>query len=313
MTEALPDRPREADEPRLLVTDLDGTLLDPAGRIHEADRQAAAALQAAGVTVTFATGRAWPTARAVAAALGLRAPLVVYNGAQVVSPTGKVLYARWLPHRAVELAEALARRYGLGGFAYLPDRLVPLADGAAYAGYLLPEDRAMLRADRSGPALHGSTPSCHAAIKLLFLGTDEACGAFEAACRAYGHLLRPVRSGRQCVEVLPPGVSKATGLAFVLERLGLRPSQVVAVGDGLNDLEMLELAGCPVAVATAEPALLRRARFVAPAPPDAPLAAVARTFFPHARAARPLGASGPLLTRPLPKVVPCSAWPAGSP
>lgn len=313
MTEALPDRPIVADEPRLLVTDLDGTLLDPDGRIHEADRQAVAALQAAGVPVTFATGRAWPTARAVAAALGLRTPVVVYNGAQVVSPTGKVLHARWLPRRAVELAEALARRHGLGGFAYLPDRLVPLADGAAFVDYLLPEDRAMVRPDGSGRAFDGSAPSNRAAIKLLFLGPDGACDAFEAACRAYGHLLRPVRSGRQCVEVLPAGVSKATGLAFVLERLGLRPSQVVAVGDGLNDLEMLQLAGRPVAVAGAEPALLQRARFVAPAPPDAPLAAVARTFFPHARAAGLPGAGGPLLTRPLPKAAPRSAWPAGSP
>ena len=308
MTEALRHRAPLPEPPRLLATDLDGTLLDSDGQVSEPDRKAVEALQATGVPVVVATGRTWAAARAVAAALGVRAPLVVYNGARVVSPAGEVLQEHWLGRQALELAEALARRYGLRGFAYLPDRLLSLAGGEAYVEYLLPEDRAMVRAHGPATGFEGATPAHAAAIKLLFLGPEEACDAFEAACRAYRHLLRPVRSGRQCVEVLPPGVSKATGLAFVLQRLGVRPSQVVAVGDGLNDLEMLELAGHPVAVATAEPALLKRACFVAPAPPDGPLATVARAFFLPA-----FEAGCPALTRPLPQAAACSTRPAGSP
>ena len=266
-----------AEAPRLLATDVDGTLLDAGGELNDEDRRAVEWLQARGIPVVLATGRTWEAARPIAQELGIRAPMVLYNGARVVSASGRVLHQRPLDARAVKLAEELARRAGLRGFAYLPAQVLPLAGGEACADYLLPEDRALIPARL--PAAVADGLAGRAAIKLLFLGPPEACDAFEHACRSFSRLLRPVRSGRECVEVLAPGVSKASGLAFLLRRLRLRPSQVVAAGDGLNDVEMLRLVGHPVAVATAEPALLRQARHVVPAPPQAPLAHIARVLF----------------------------------
>ncbi|HEY8487049.1 MAG TPA: HAD-IIB family hydrolase [Limnochordales bacterium] len=274
----------------MLVTDLDGTLLDMAGRVSPADEQALQAARRAGVGVVLATGRAFATALPVARRLALPTPMVVYNGARLMDPDGRVLWERWLSGPAVELAVGLARRFGLSGFAYLPRRLVPLLGGERLLPYLLPEDQAMV-----GEAMVGAGPARlerpgegpGAAIKLLFLGERQACDQFQAALQQHPRLARPVRSGEHCVEVLAPGVSKAAALARLLASWGVHPSQVVAVGDGLNDLEMLRLVGRPVAVASAEEPVRALACWVAPAPEQGPMAAVLQRFFPQVPLPRP--------------------------
>ena len=57
----------------------------------------------------------------------------------------------------------------------------------------------------------------------------------------------------EMLELVPAGVSKATGLQLLMAELGLEPHQVAAIGDGDNDLEMLEMAGTAVAVANCTP------------------------------------------------------------
>ncbi|MPM31287.1 putative phosphatase [bioreactor metagenome] len=76
--------------------------------------------------------------------------------------------------------------------------------------------------------------------------------------------LRATSSGAPFLEISAAGVGKAYGLQRLTERLGIGPDRVVAFGDGLNDLDMLEWAGLGVAVANAEPELLAVADRIAP-------------------------------------------------
>ena len=64
------------------------------------------------------------------------------------------------------------------------------------------------------------------------------------------------------VMILPPGVNKASGLSAALDHFGIKPAEVVAVGDAENDHAMLALCGFPVAVANALPAVRKRAKYV---------------------------------------------------
>jgi 3-deoxy-D-manno-octulosonate 8-phosphate phosphatase KdsC-like HAD superfamily phosphatase len=85
--------------------------------------------------------------------------------------------------------------------------------------------------------------------------------AVDQALRAIGSDWRTVPNRRDLL-VLPPGISKATGLAAALEELELDASQVVAVGDAENDLPMIECCGLGAAVANAVPLLKQAAQLV---------------------------------------------------
>lgn len=259
----------------MLATDVDGTLLNDDGTLGEENAGAVAMLIAHGVPVTLATGRTEATALPLARTLGLRVPLVLYNGAVVATPQGRVLRQTRLAPEAVDQAIELAARVGLQGFVYLSCGLVPVLGAEALAGHLLPEDRSRLLDGLAPWAREGG------AIKVLWLGAPQACDVFVERAQELRAVLRVIRSGPECVEVLAPGVSKASGLAHVLAMLGLRAGEMVAVGNAENDLEMLRMAGAGVAVASAEPAVIRQARYVAPAHTQAGVAAVARRFFPH--------------------------------
>ncbi len=288
----------------MLATDVDGTLLNDDGTLSEENARAVAMLIAHGVPVTLATGRTEATALPLARTLGLRVPLVLYNGAVVATPQGRVLRQTRLAPEAVDQAIELAARVGLQGFVYLSCGLVPVLGGEALAGHLLPEDRSRL--------LDGPAPWTRegGAIKVLWLGVPQACDVFVERAQELRAMLRVIRSGPQCVEVLAPGVSKASGLAHVLGMLGLRAREMVAVGNAENDLEMLRMAGAGVAVASAEPAVIRHARYVAPAHTRAGVAAVARGFFPHlpwGAGSGGCGAGAPADGAPLPLSCPAAA------
>lgn len=286
---------------RMLATDVDGTLLDDDGTLSGDNARAVATLVAHGVPVTLATGRTAAAALPLARALGLRVPVVLCNGAVVATPEGAVLHEDRLAPQAVDLAIQLAASAGLEGFVYLSCGVVPVLGAERRAELILPEDRSRLirdgspglpdpcagagpeEASEAGGRRDPLTPWARegGALKALWLGPARACDDFVQRARPFGMALSAVRSGPECVEVLAPGVSKASGLARVLAMLGVSAAEMVAVGNARNDLEMLRMAGAGVAVATAEPAVLREACYVAPAHTEAAVAAVARRFFPH--------------------------------
>lgn len=270
---------------RMLVTDVDGTLLDDQGRLSPGNLTALRRLMDHGVHVTLATGRTLAASRELARAIGIRLPIITYNGSQVARPDGAVLFERRLRPEAVDEAIALARRTGLVGFVYLTGGVVPVAGGERRAEHLLPEDRVRLLAPvHAGTGRHREEAPWYAeggAIKLLLLGDGpEAVDALVAEAQALSDRFGILRSGPDCVEIMPPGVSKATGLGYLLERLGLRQEHVVAVGNAGNDLQMIQVAGAGVAVATAEPELLAVADYVAPPHWADGVAAAAARFFP---------------------------------
>jgi hydroxymethylpyrimidine pyrophosphatase-like HAD family hydrolase len=253
----------------LVVTDLDGTLSDAAERIHPASVRAVRALEAAGIPVLVATGRRLRMACAVLEAGGLAGPAVVLDGALGIDlRDGRVFHRAAFPPEAARQVLAAFAGAGLSPCVYT-DR--PDAD---------------LVVDE-----HPSTHTGHLARARPFVATDdlarvvgtEAVHAFAVVGRPAA-LLEPVLAGigaagsasivrdliygGSTIQVRPPGVSKWSGvLAFCADR-GLDPGRVLAVGDGANDLELLEAAAVACVVATAGPAVLARADHVLGPPSD---------------------------------------------
>ena len=257
---------------RLLALDLDGTLLNSLGELSARNAGAIAEARSRGVRVALVTGRRFRDARPLALKLGLDVPVVAHNGALTKhARTLETVSASLLP---LETAREVLRL----GRAHRADPLV--SDDAVGAGVLVYDH---LR-DTGGPVaeyiewsrrIHGDeaerailhVPSLedyldHAPVHITFSGTfadiERLSTVFAAELGARAKLMTTLYPSIDfgLVDVIHPDVSKGTGLAAVALEHGLTPSEVMAVGDNHNDVEMLEFAGTRVAVSNAEPRVL---------------------------------------------------------
>ncbi|WP_309126932.1 HAD family hydrolase [Microbacterium sp.] len=237
---------------RLIATDLDGTLIGADGRVSTRTRAALDAAREAGVATIPVTARQPIGLRPIAEQAGFDDWALCGNGAYGVHlTTGEHLFAEEIaPDVQRQLAEALQE--------VLPD-LVFASVRDAGEGFVAQEGYAALAQlndhKRDPATMHGvpladvlGSPSLKLVIRHPSIPIHEV---FEAL-RSLGLTgFEATMSGAPFVEVMAQGVTKATGVAQVCSRLGIDSSQVLAFGDALNDLEMLEWAGRGVAVANA--------------------------------------------------------------
>jgi len=266
---------------RLLVTDVDGTLLDRRHQLPAENVAAIRALKGSGILFTLATGRIELAVRPFVEALGLKTPLILYNGARVVDPTtGECLWQAHLPPDSVETALGILRE--------LPVDVNLYSEGRLYVEAVTPRVQDHLNKDKVaarevGDLLAFFRNGCPGPVtKLLIIGEEPA---FEAFARELERRLGDpmpvhlVSSDPIYLEMLPAGASKGEGLRWLCRLLGVPLEQVVAVGDAPNDIDMIEAAGLGVAVANAHPDVLAAADYVAPACDEGAVAHVIRRFF----------------------------------
>lgn len=246
--------------PRLVATDVDGTLLDPDERVS---RRAAAVinrLAAAGTTFVLVTGRPPRWIPPVTAQLDRTGLAVCANGAVLYDTVADtVLWSCALaPATLAELADAAAR--ALPGCAIAVERVPTRAFDddelfLAEPGYL----HAWPGPD--GPFAPRAELLAEPAVKLLVrcprLPSDAMLAALAPVVGDRAALT--FSTGHGLVEASSPGVTKATGLTEVIRRLELDAADVIAFGDMPNDLDMLRWAGHGVAMGNAHPALLAAA------------------------------------------------------
>ncbi|MBO1415342.1 HAD family hydrolase [Streptomyces sp. FH025] len=246
-------RPNGGDLPyRLVATDLDGTLLTSTETVSERTRAALAAATGAGALHIIVTGRSAVWARPVFDEIGYTGIAVCGQGAQVYDAGAhKLLTSLTLDRRLAALAiEKIEGETGPLAIASNQDGL----DGQVLAGpgyeLLIGSDLPVVRVER-GELL--SAPVSKLYIQHPGL-TDDALA--EAARRAAGDLVGVVMAGAGVVELLPLGLSKATGLAVAARRLGVRRTDTIAFGDMPNDVPMFGWAAHGVAMANAHEELL---------------------------------------------------------
>lgn len=258
-----PRRPRG-----VLALDIDGTLLGPDGRLGERTRRAVHAAGAAGWLVTLATGRRWASTKPVADELGLRVPLIVFNGALIRdSVSAEILHYHPLPRGVVApLVEALVAR-DLQPVLYedvqAGERLLtgPVErDGEAIAAWL-----AGIAAEY-GPIVgrlpYDELARVGTAVRIVVSDLAERLRGIETLAGELGLDYRTlVYPGRRhlMAELLHPDGTKAVALAALAARYGLSLAETVAVGDGHNDVEMLAEAGLGVAMGQAPPEVRQHA------------------------------------------------------
>ena len=241
--------------PRLLVFDLDGTLLGPDHRLSPATHAALGTLSRQ-FWITLATGRSLASAVPFVTALGVTVPVILYNGAVVYDfLVGRALYERRLTVEEARAALRIARGFPVDAEVYRD-----IHDPTLYVERVTPRIARFRMKEKLPTREVGDLFSFldFPPLKLLLLGEPEVLGELQ---RELGRALpgiTAVRSEVDYLEVLPRGASKGAALRFLCDRLGIPRDEVVAVGDQLNDLEMVRWAGIGVAMAHG-PAELRRA------------------------------------------------------
>ncbi len=274
-------------EIRLFAFDLDGTLLDRAGRISPENRRAVALARASGAEVILVTGRSWRMTLPYYRELGLTGPAICYLGALVVADgAGRVGYHRPL----APVAWARLRRFALE--EGLSITAVSAADRAVTGSRLPPGDLTV-----NDVAFGTGPPPDFACWEEWNPYTELDPGLERAVAPPTMAAVYGDRAARRVLEAFPEGlpesqfdladripgetvlhvwheeVDKGRALARYCQSRGIPASAVVAVGDTTVDVPMLRFAGVGVAVPDGHPAALAAADWVA-----TPLEAVARAL-----------------------------------
>ena len=235
---------------KLFVSDLDGTML-PDGNVVSAENIAAVRRAVeAGVTVTIATGRMFEAALPIARALGVDVPIISYNGGLIKSPSGRVYEEHTVdPELAHDIiAFCKARGWYIQSYSGGVLRYVEACDESRFY-----ENSQKLTGEAVG--WDGLFAHTEGNCKLLLVTKELSVtlARAEAVLAAFGERVDVTRSADCLIEIVPKGISKASALRSLAEKLGIAIEETMAIGDAYNDLPMLKAAGKSIAMENAFP------------------------------------------------------------
>jgi Cof subfamily protein (haloacid dehalogenase superfamily) len=254
----------DIDRFRLIVFDLDGTLVDENLNTTEEDIEGIRKARQRGLTITLATGRTFRSALPYVQKLDIALPVILCNGAAIVAPEkGEVLFQQMLPGKEASLLAEKAAEADLDCLLYTD----PLSDCPTVfhltpllADFILLEGLHCVELNVLSEVMYTHPP-----IKIQIVGYDEEkLTGFER--RISGELsgLSVFKVQSDYLEAVPAGVSKGSALYRLSRLLGIPPSQIVAFGDSVNDRELLAAAGVGIAMADAPEELKETADRIAP-------------------------------------------------
>ncbi len=238
--------------PALVASDLDGTLLRTDRTVGPRTLATLDRLAAAGIPFVMVTGRPVRWLDEVLRHTGPRGPVVCSNGAVVYDPARREVLESHplLPDLLGTVIERLRAQFTGVTFA------VECDNGLRHEhGYPIEEVSDQVRAGELVELL--AQPAVKLLARLDGRAPAEATAAI--AQRLHGVVEVTRSSEMSLVEISAAGMTKATGLAWVAERLGVAPERIVAFGDMPNDLPMFSFVGHSVAMANAEPQVLAAA------------------------------------------------------
>lgn len=234
---------------KLLVLDVDGTLLNDEREISKRTLAALLKVQQMGVRIILASGRPtyglMPLAKTLE--LGNYGGFVLsYNGCQIIkAQNGEILFERRINPEMLPYLEKKARKNGFAIFTYHDDTLITDSPDNEYIkNEALLNNLKIIKEDEFSTAIDFAPCKC-----MLVSDKEKALIGLEQHWeKRLAGTLDAFRSEPYFLEVVPCGVNKANTLGALLEHLGVTREEVIAVGDGVCDVTMLQLAGMGVAM-----------------------------------------------------------------
>ncbi|HKW24087.1 MAG TPA: HAD family hydrolase [Ktedonobacterales bacterium] len=252
---------------RLVVTDVDGTLLDPGGCLTPRTREAIQALAASGVALALATGRRWTGASVAASSFDFRGPMIHMDGAMIRTyPDGEMLHSAPLDRVVAQRAAEVMAGYGvqpIAQYSNLTDDFLHVSQEAAHPEWTATYLPAFQQQTRYRPVAQ----LCDIAVDPIRLAAFAPLSilrrvAVDLASHDCGRqLLLLGNYGVAELTLFSSAVSKGNALKILAHHLAIPLDETMAIGDGANDISMLRAAGVGVAMGQAP----RRVRAIADA------------------------------------------------
>ncbi|ANE47293.1 hypothetical protein SY83_14610 [Paenibacillus swuensis] len=252
---------------KMIVSDLDGTLLTHEGSIHPQDAEAVARAHRDGYEICFASGRMYGELGTVMDRFGLRFHAVGQNGA-TVHRLDRLLGSSKFPSALASELYTLAETLDLVHFVhcnndayYFPERnerTIPIEKRLLIPGTELRDLRGALSRAEIEPC------------KITFLGELTALRRLQAQLNVkFPGKIETYIADVDCLDVMPLGISKGAGLTMLAKELGLRNDEIACIGDSFNDISMFEFTPHSYAMQGAAEGVRQAANFVVPSVADA--------------------------------------------
>lgn len=234
---------------KLIASDMDGTLLDENGQVPPETFDLILALRERGVRFVASSGRRYDRLCDFFSPVKDRMDFVASNGAQVFAD-GVQIDREVYSHLAIRrLAKTVAM---------FPNMHLALFDRTK--SYLLDdEDKFVREVDKDLPNVERiyelPLPQVSIIKASIFCDDGNVMDNAYVLQRELGGLFTFAPSGSSYIDAMQPGISKASGIAQVMEYHGIDASEVMAFGDAMNDYEIIRFVGTGCAMANGRPAL----------------------------------------------------------
>ena len=250
---------------RLIAVDIDGTLLDNKWEVPEANLKAIAEAVERGIEVALVTGRRFDFALPIARQIPCALTMVVNNGAVIKSKDGATVLRHLLPRAVARRVLEATREFRAGAAVVFdrprenqivyeqidwedPGRKSYFLRNKEYISQCSPLEECLtedpIQVMYTGPV--GRMREVESALRRLDGSGEYALAVTEYEARNFG-----------LVDVIHPACSKGAALAELARMRGVGKEEVMAIGDNLNDREMLEFAGVAVVMGNSVPELRR--------------------------------------------------------
>lgn len=251
---------------KMLVTDMDYTLLNKEKRISERNSEAFRKAIEKGVHMVVATGRIYTSARVYAKLLGVSTPIIASNGAIIresdfsnSEDTEKTIFKDTLKIEAVKEMIRLSHKYGLFPHFFTADTIYSekLVDVSLryteWNKYLGSEDQVQIKiVDDIEKALLQEKVDI---LKAVVVHADsEKIWGLRNEIEATG-IVTVSQSMKDNLEVMNKGVTKGNAVRILAEMYGIQREEIITIGDNENDMSMIEYAGLGIAMGNAEESL----------------------------------------------------------
>ena len=247
---------------RAIALDLDGTLTNHEKVVTPKTREALLKAAAKGAVIILASGRPTYGIEPVAKCLELQKRggyILSYNGGNIVNAkTGEKLFSQFLPDEVIPELYAYAKEHGHALLGYAGNEIITE----------MPDDQYVKEESRINKMNIRKVDNLFESLephptKLLMTGDPTLMlKAEEELVEKLGDRMDIFRSAPFFLELVPKGIDKAKSLTRLLTKINLTPADLIAFGDGYNDLSMLKLAGMGVAMENAAPEVRAEADYV---------------------------------------------------
>jgi Cof subfamily protein (haloacid dehalogenase superfamily) len=243
---------------KLIVSDLDGTLLDSSRNISLRTRKLIQEFISRGGIFTFATGRMESSIVKYFDYLGLTGPAIIYNGSKIVDvKKEEILFENSLDCNLAKAVLKISKEYPWDALLYMNKKIYVREVTSIIEEYMI----------KDGVECE-AVPELHEFItlpptKILIIGNPDYFQAYvEKVSKHMCCSINYVNSEHNYLEILPENTSKGNALKELARLLNIPMEQVVAIGDNLNDISMIEAAGVGAATANAHEEVKKAADFI---------------------------------------------------